>query len=278
MKVVIIAGGWHFPRHFYNNALDINIPNGYEVDFVAVCHRNMTKELHVEYVQKVSNLPDDVTGKMDKVLYQDFADIDYLNSIGWEANLYDNTIGDFNFINQWLDTSPKSYDVYIYLSDDVFLTKEWKNFLRDFHFNSLPIFKHNGKDWVPGILPNDWIHIGNCPNPGRKVMRSSTGIFTGDFIQRLGRFNTDNIKLIREGQENNLWKHSDVDEWNLVQRNLQDYLELHKLDNKSFRLSDTYRSSKYMVEAERGLISNNVIIRSSFNKGIQKFINEDNLR
>lgn len=278
MKVVLIAGGWHFPKHFYDKVRTLLIPENFTVDFVAVCHRNMTEELFKEYKVRVGELPNTVTGKLDKVLYRDFASVNYLKETGWQADLYDNTVGDFNFINQWLDTQPPTYDMYIYLSDDIYLTENWKYFLIDFYKKKLPIFCYENNKWVPGVLPADWVHIGNCPNPGRKVMRSSTGIFTGDFIKKIGKFSLDNIDFTRGGLDSNLWNHFDVEEWNLVQRNLQNYLEFHKLDNKSFRLSSSYRTSKYMIEAERGLISHNKVFQHSYLNGIKAFIDEDNIR
>lgn len=269
MKVALIAGGWHFPKHFYEKVKQLTVPQGYSVDFIAVCHRNMTATLHQEYIEKIKTLPEGVLKSLDLELYESFADIDYLQQSGWQAKLYENTIGDFFFINQWLDTNPPEYDIYIYLSDDVYLTNNWVNFLVDFDQNTLPLYEYQQGNWVTSSLPSDWVHIGNCPNPGRKVMRSSTGIFTGDFLRKLGRFEMKQVALKRTGKEDNLWEHLDVADWNQVQRNLQDYLETNKLDNKSFRLSNSYRTSKYMVEAERGLLSNTNIFTDSYLNGIK---------
>lgn len=274
MKIAIIAGGWHFPRHFYDTARELVIPSNYEVDYIAICHREMTENLFQDYQERIKILPQNLIGRLDRILYKDYVNLEYLNNNGWKASLFPNTVGDFNFINQWLDTNPPEYDLYIYLSDDIFLTPEWKNFLLDLESNTLPIFGFDKGKWVEATLSDDWVHIGNCPNPGSKCMRSSTGIFSRSLISTLGRFSLEKINLKRNGQVNNLWNHTDVQEWNQVQRNLQDYLESNNLDSKSFRLSNHYRASKYMIEAERGLLSNSKFHTSSYNSGVKKYIYE----
>lgn len=272
MKIVILAGGWHFPRHFYDTAKKVKVPDGSTLDFVAICHRNMTAEVHKEYLQKIEKLPEDFLKKLDQELYASFADIEYLRETGWQAALYENSIGDFNFINQWLDTNPPQYDLYIYLSDDIYLTHNWQHFLIDFIERQLTFYKFYNGEWVPSELSNNWVYVGNCPNPGRKVMRSSTGIFPGHFLQSLGRFEMSKVSLTRTGQNNNLWNIQDIADWNQVQRNLQDYMEVHNLDKESFRLSNTYRVSKYMIEAERGLLSNINFFQQSYLTGVKQII------
>lgn len=275
-KIAIIAGGWHFPKHFYDKALTVNIPEGVAVDFYAMCHRNMNEKLHKEYKLKTENLKGPL-GELDKELYADFASVEYLNSIGWKAVLCQNTIGDFFFINQWLDTYTEEYDIYIYLSDDVYLTNEWKNFITDLTSGTLEVYEHNGAGWYKGSLSPDWVWIGNCPNGTRKVMRSSTGIFTNSFIKQVGRFSMDKVSLTRTDASDNKWNPQDVEDWNQVQRNLQDFLEESKQDHLSYRLSASYRISKYMIEAERGLLSNNNVgaFQTSYNAGLKKYIFND---
>lgn len=273
MKIALIAGGWHFPKHFYDTALTVNIPQGVEVDFYAMCHRNMNEKLHQEYKIKTQKLEGPL-GELDRELYADFASVEYLNSIGWRAVLCENTIGDFFFINQWLNTYTQEYDIYIYLSDDVYLTSEWKNFITDLISGTMEVYEHNGTGWYAGTLSPDWVWIGNCPNGARKVMRSSTGIFTNSFIKQIGRFRMDKISLTRTNASDNRWNSKDVEDWNQVQRNLQDFLEATKQDHLSYRLSTSYRVSKYMIEAERGLLSNNNVgaFQSSYNTGLKKYI------
>jgi hypothetical protein len=163
----------------------------------------------------------------------------------------------------------------MYLSDDIYLTSNWKNFLLDFESGNLDVFEWGNRNWNISKLPEDWLHIGNCPNPGHKTPRSSTGIFTYELISKISRFDMDyprNITLLRNGKDDNQWNHMDVDDWNNVQSNFQYWLEQRQLDTKSFRLSNTYRTSKYMIEAERGLISNKRINGAHYEQAVNKII------
>lgn len=272
MKIALIAGGWHFPKHFYDKVKDVILPDEVSLDLYAVCHRNMTEDLHKDYIKQINQLKESPLKKLDQELYKDYADLDYLKSTGWIVDLCENKIGDYYFMNQWLDLyeDTTDYDIYIYLSDDVYLFDEWKYFIKDFYNNNLEIFEYK-ESWVKSNLNPNWIHIGNCCNDNLKVMRSSTGIFTSSFLREIKRFPVDNIKLTRENQNDNKWSHWDVDEWNKVQRNTQDFISSKNKEHLCFRLSPYYRISKYMIEAERGLISNQKAITNAYIKGLKQF-------
>ena len=39
-RLAVVAGGWHFPLHFYEQIKNQEIPVGWEVDLFCVSHRN----------------------------------------------------------------------------------------------------------------------------------------------------------------------------------------------------------------------------------------------
>ena len=38
-KILVIATGWHFSSHFYENMAKQIVPNGWDVDYFCVAHR-----------------------------------------------------------------------------------------------------------------------------------------------------------------------------------------------------------------------------------------------
>jgi hypothetical protein len=65
----------------------------------------------------------------------------------------------------------------------------------------------------------------------------------------------DNVKVIRSGLSDTPASHWALD-WNSVGTNLQNFIQNNNFMNTTFRLSPYYRVSKYMIEGERGLVSN----------------------
>ena len=39
IKILVIATGWHFSSHFYENMIKQVVPDGWEVDYFCVAHR-----------------------------------------------------------------------------------------------------------------------------------------------------------------------------------------------------------------------------------------------
>ena len=40
MRIAIIIGGWYFPKHLYENVIQITPPQDTTLDFFTVSHRN----------------------------------------------------------------------------------------------------------------------------------------------------------------------------------------------------------------------------------------------
>ena len=39
-KLAVVLGGWHYPYAYYKQVVDQKIPDGWEVDYFCVSHRN----------------------------------------------------------------------------------------------------------------------------------------------------------------------------------------------------------------------------------------------
>ena len=83
----------------------------------------------------------------------------------------------------------------------------------------------------------------------------------------------DNVKVIRSGLSDTPSSHWSLD-WNVVGINLQHFIQDNNFMDTTFRLSPYYRVSKYMIEGERGLVSNmnNSDLSHSMNIGMEIFI------
>ena len=82
-KILVIATGWHFSSHFYENMIKQIIPDGWEVDYFCVSHRDPSiakeekQEIMVDILvsngyskKEIQTLLDDVykRGKSDKMV------------------------------------------------------------------------------------------------------------------------------------------------------------------------------------------------------------------
>ena len=117
-------------------------------------------------------------------------------------------------------------------------------------------------------------YIANSAVLERKTARGSFSIWSKDLIDKLGgKFPMDNVKVIRSGLSDTPSSHWSLD-WNAVGINLQHFIQDNNFMDTTFRLSPYYRVSKYMIEGERGLISNmnNVDLSHSMNIGMKIYI------
>ena len=69
MNIAFIIGGWYFPKHLYKNAIEINKPEGCNIDYFAVTHRNPELvDIKSEMIPRIKG-----NNKYDLELFNDIA-------------------------------------------------------------------------------------------------------------------------------------------------------------------------------------------------------------
>ena len=58
-KILVIATGWHFSSHFYENMIKQIVPKGWEVDYFCVAHRLPEDDNTVQEKEDARNLDGD---------------------------------------------------------------------------------------------------------------------------------------------------------------------------------------------------------------------------
>ena len=246
-KLAVVATGWYFPLHFYEQIKNQKIPNGWEVDLFCVSHRDPNLEIvRTEKNKYISSLGNSIINRMDKLLYSKIATTEEIKNLGWNYVEEPNTVGDFGIFNQWLEkNSYEEYDVILFTHDDNFIFGD--NLFTEV---MLQLF-----DW------NDWLLIVNGPNPGSIIEdyggRSSFDFFKKEMLEMIGgKFNLSKSTLTRVGKIDTPEEHTGISDWNYTPAYFNDFIKKNNLTNKIKRLSDIYRISTFCFEGERGFLSN----------------------
>lgn len=246
-KLAVVAGGWHFPLHFFEKIATQKIPEGWGVDLFVVSHRDPSHAME-EKQEILANLGYDRRSLYDRIFYRKIATMPEIESLGWNYILEPNTIGDWGNSNQWLEKNDyKKYDKFLFTHDDNFI-------LTDTMFAE--ILPQN--DWL--ILTNStgnsqrrlrqWLHL---PKPLN--LRGSFEFFTREMLDIMGgKFDLSETTLNREGKVNTEGVFSELSDWNTTVFPLTHLLKEKGLLNKVKALSQYYRMSIYCLEGERGYI------------------------
>jgi hypothetical protein len=234
-KLAVILGGWHFPMQYFEGLSKQEIPEGWEVDYFVVSHRDP----HFSLDEKKDHVyADDTRGNLDKLLYKEIATKEKLEKLGWVYEDAPNTIGDWEFTNQWLEKhNYKDYDLFLLSHDDNLILNDnlFKDVITDEHFDSWDILSNSTG------MPPGWLR-GSCEFFKPRVL---------DIIG--GKFDTSTITLNRVGKTDNPEDKNDIYDWNNIVFPLMETIEKNGL--RLAFLSPTYRISAYVLEGERGFIS-----------------------
>lgn len=245
-KLAVVATGWYFPLHFYEQIKNQKVPSGWKVDLFCVSHRNPNLEIvRTEKNEYISSLGDSILNRMDKLLYSEIATVEEIKNLGWNYIEEPNTVGDFGIFNQWLEKNNyEDYDVILFTHDDNFIFVD--NLFTEV---MLQLF-----DW------NDWLLIVNGPNPGSIIEdyggRSSFDFFKKEMLEMIGgKFNLSKSTLTRVGKVDSPKEYTGISDWNYTPAYFNEFIKNNNLTNKVKRLSDTYRISTFCFEGERGFLS-----------------------
>lgn len=255
-RLAVIAGGWHFPRHFYESlsrqlAL---VPDDWTVDLFVVTHRS--PEEPIVRTEKQAFLDGDAPlVDLDRTLYASYPATGDLVELGWEVLPAPNTVGDFEFFNQWLERADwQRYDLFLNCHDDLLFTRD--DFLAHVLSGAAPLHRHAEPDLLRGNA--EWLLLSNCSDPGeRHYVRGSCTFFRRALLDQLGgRIDLGPVMLTREGQVETPYEDglNPLRSWNSTIIPLQRFLADHDFVDRMLYLSPYYRVSRYCIECERGFV------------------------
>jgi len=264
MKIAIIIGGWYFPKHLYENAKQIIPPQHITLDFFVVSHRNPEHiDIKGEMLPRIKD-----NNKYDLELFNNIIIYSELEQLGYKVNETENEIGDYFFFNQWTKLYDyREYDYIVFMHDDNYILPSFKEILIDIFEKKINLYQKKNQ-WI-SVPAVDFDYIANSAVGNRNTARGSFSIWSKKLLDKIeGSFPMNNVTLKRNGLTDTPKNHLDLD-WNIVGTNFQEFIQ-NNFIGTSFRLSPYYRVSKYMIEAERGLISNTQVTLNMFD-GLKKF-------
>ena len=125
-KILVIATGWHFSSHFYENMSKQILPDGWKVDYFCVAHREPEDENVIKEKENVRNSADEnFLNQLDKEMYKYPITKKQIEDFGWRFMLEENTVCDMEAFNQWSEKFDyKDYDIICITHDDNFILSD----------------------------------------------------------------------------------------------------------------------------------------------------------
>jgi hypothetical protein len=239
-KLAVVVSGWYFPYHFYKTLTEQFIPEGWEVDFFCVAHRE-PKYAEKEVKDHLKILGRNLRAGLDRKLYKKIATQDQLEKLGWKFMLEPNTVGDWGNTNQWLEKHDyKDYDLFLFSHDDNLIL-------------SYQLF-HNiieGEEYLR------WLIMSNSTGMPPGNLRGSFEFFKRDMLDIMGgKFDLSQTTLTRIGENKSPKNWADLFDWNATVYPLAQLIQEKNLVSQVAAMSPCYRVSMFCIEGERGYISN----------------------
>ena len=275
-KILVVATGWHFSSHFYENMIKQIVPDGWGVDYFCVAHRLPENENTIIEKDGIRNSKEDnFLKQLDKIMYEYPITTKQIEKLGWAFMLEDNTVGDMECFNQWSEHFDyKDYDFILVTHDDNLILSDqlFVDIVSGVEVHK-PITKSRygmGHQFDTELIPldSDWLFLDNGYNqhiPKAFEPRGSFSFYKKELIDILPNNKFDMYQEGGMGIVNRVGKtdsvgHDGISAWNAHAGTFRDFLynELPELGlvDKTRWLSNTKRVSKYCVEGERGFIQN----------------------
>lgn len=235
-RIAVVVSGWHFPLHFYDRIVRQKMPKGWTADYFCISHRDPSFA-YEEKKDKV--LGDSQREKLDRILYQKIASKKDIEMLGFEYIEEPNTIGDWGNSNQWLEKHDHSkYDLFLFTHDDnLILSSRWFN------------------DIIEDDSFEDWEILCNSTGMPFGMVRGSCEFFKPKFMERIGwKFDLSEVTLDRSGHNTVSEDRNELYDWNSTVYPLMKTIEEQGVPVAY--LSPAYRVSGFVIEGERGYISN----------------------
>jgi len=276
-KLAVVVCGWHYPSHFYEKMLKQNIPDGWGVEYFIISHRD---PIHSHGEKEIKSNTDDLLESLDSILYKKNVTKEYLQDLGWDYFESKKNGVEWRAANTWLENNNyKDYDCFLFCGDDTLILRD-DLFLNALENKKLVTYEICGEKgdatWLPEErLNDDWLILSNGLQYGKKVsMRASFEFFKPELLDRMGgKFDLSIIKLNRDGIVDSPKNHSDLSDWNSYLYPFVTFLTENNLYKKLRFLSTSYRASDFIVECERGLLSNHHALTSNYINAINKLYN-----
>jgi len=277
-KILVIATGWHFSSHFYENMSKQILPKEWDVDYFCVAHREPEDKNVIKEKEGVRNSNgENFLSQLDKEMYKYPITKKQIKNLGWEFILESNTVGDMEAFNQWSDKfNYKDYNIICITHDDNFILSD-KIFL-DIISEDTKLYKPvissryglNGHRFKTELVNNDnnWYFLDNgyMENlPKAFTPRGSFSFYKKELIDLLpdNKFNmyeNGGYGIVNRVGKTDSIGYDGIKAWNTHAGTFRDFLyngigELGLVE-KTRWFSNTKRVSKYCIEGERGFISN----------------------
>jgi len=253
-NILILIGGWHFPYEFYNQIANLTSDENFNVKKFVVSHRNVDDE--IVFKEKQDFIKTNWVLDLDKILYSQKLTKKQLSAWNIEYKEYPNVIGDYFFIDQYFSDHDDIPDYLFFFHDDNFITN--LNLVKDIVNNTVDTYYYlDSNNNVSNIRDDEWLHLGNCFYEKRFTPRGSFAVFKKELLKERNKFlKFDNVVLHRTNETTSPSPNEGhvLSNWDTVCRNFADYMIQNNLQNKSYRLSDVRRKSKYLLEARRGFL------------------------
>lgn len=239
MKFAVVAGGWHWPVHFYREMPAQTV----KADLFVVAHRSpelpiVRSEKHEILCEARGPLAD-----MDRMLYGGYPSIDYLQAMGWKYQEAPNTVGDWGFFNQWLATHDyREYDAILNCHDDTFIRS------RELLEVAAAWWSEQDAEWL--LLAN-----GRYSQAPEAYVRGSFEFWRREMLDLVGgHIDMGHVALTREGLTDTPAGMDALSAWNDTAVPLRDLMTRRGLAGRIAYLSPHYRISKWAIEGERGFL------------------------
>ncbi len=270
-KILVIATGWHFSSHFYENMIKQKVPEGWSIDYFCVAHRLPEDVNAVQEKEDVRNSNGgNFLNELDKAMYEYPITTQQIDRLGWHFMIEENTVGDMECFNQWSEHYDyKDYDFVLVTHDDNFILS-----------NQLFVDIVGGAEVYKPIeesrygahqfniesvkLDNDWMFLDNGYTeslPKAFTPRGSFSFYKRELIDMLpdNKFNmyeNGGYGIVYRQGETASVGYDGIKAWNTHAGTFRDFLYEGNLVDSTRWLSDMKRVSKYCIEGERGFVSN----------------------
>ena len=260
-RLAVVAGGWHWPRHFYVRMTQLaqQLPPDWQVALFAISHRD--PELPVVAVEKTPHLRRDKPYiDFDHELYRAIVTQQELADWGWSYCETPNTVGDFEFLNQWAERHDwTAYDIILQCHDDMFLSGQ--PLIRDVLTDQAKVYRNLGPDPLPYEEWKDWLVLSNCSSGKRRpfpgYVRGSCTFLRRELMERWdGKIDQGELPFTREDETETPYTHGikELEPWNSTTEPLQAWLHKPSRRQRVRYLSPHYCISPYGIECQRGFV------------------------
>lgn len=272
-KIAVVVCGWHYPSHFYQALAKQALPEGWEMHLFVVGHRD---PIHSHNEKNLILNSKNLLDILDCILYKTPVTVEFLNNLGW-MYIEGESGCEWQAANTWLDNIDYTeYDCILIAGDDALILND--RLIYDAvtnQINLLDNFKEHDRWKSKPASDTNWLVISNSRQPRQLSIRGSFEFFKPEVISYIGgKFDLSKITLSRKGEVTTPSDYNALTDWNkYISSFIHKMAELNLYDKIKY-MSDHYRVSDYVIECERGLLSNANTLAPDYISKIEKLYND----